>query len=407
MTTSSNRIFARSAAAIALGGALVFSPVLSPLAAYADQAAADSATANGGAPAEDDSKPLSELQKKVDETAKAYDSATQKVNDLQKRMDENEAKIAQIEKDLPAQQEKAAQAMSASYKFHADSGSLLGMVLGSENLSEFLSTVTALDRIQSQNKDAIDALNKSAGELKVAKASIESDKKSAQSEQQKASEALKQAEAVRQEAQKKAEEKAAAEAKKQAEEAAKAKAAQEAAQQQGQSQQQPQQQAAGNGSNGTAQGNGGSGQQAAQQQATTPTSTPNTGEVNYDSGKAAFVAKWQPRIDAYLAGSPMAGTGRTFAEAAWDNGVDPRWSPAIATIESGKGRAVAGPHNAWGWRSLSGWRSFGSWDEGIRAHVAYLMRMYGPSLTISAAKTYCPPTYMDWYNSVSSEMNKI
>ena len=50
-------------------------------------------------------------------------------------------------------------------------------------------------------------------------------------------------------------------------------------------------------------------------------------EVDFSVGKEAFVSEWTSRINAYLAGSPLAGQGATFAEAAWSNGVDPRWSP--------------------------------------------------------------------------------
>ena len=47
-------------------------------------------------------------------------------------------------------------------------------------------------------------------------------------------------------------------------------------------------------------------------------------EVDFTVGKEAFITEWTSRIDNYLAGSPLAGYGSTFAEAAWNNGVDPR-----------------------------------------------------------------------------------
>ena len=85
----------------------------------------------------------------------------------------------------------------------------------------------------------------------------------------------------------------------------------------------------------------------------------NTGNSDYDS----FINEWTSRIDNYLAGSPMAGQGYNFAVAAWNTGVDPRWSPAIACIESSKGLYCAGSYNAWGWSARGGgWRSFGSWS---------------------------------------------
>ena len=70
-------------------------------------------------------------------------------------------------------------------------------------------------------------------------------------------------------------------------------------------------------------------------------------------GKAAFIEEWTARIDAYLAGSPLAGYGSVFAEAAWEYSIDPRWSPAISNTESSKGRICFLPHNAWGWGDVS------------------------------------------------------
>ena len=134
--------------------------------------------------------------------------------------------------------------------------------------------------------------------------------------------------------------------------------------------------------------------------------TTGTGTLK-DACSAAF-REWTSRIDNYLAGSPMAGQGYNFAVAAWNTGVDPRWSPAIACIESTKGAYCANSYNAWGWSAVGGgWRSFGSWSEGISAHVAYLGRNYGSTLTPAAAKKYCPPTWQDWYNKVAAQMNRI
>ena len=79
------------------------------------------------------------------------------------------------------------------------------------------------------------------------------------------------------------------------------------------------------------------------------------GDVDFSVGEEAFVAEWTSRIDNYLAGSPLAGHGETFAQAAWENGIDPRWSPAISNTESTKGRVCFKSHNAWGW-DQSSWR---------------------------------------------------
>lgn len=129
----------------------------------------------------------------------------------------------------------------------------------------------------------------------------------------------------------------------------------------------------------------------------------NLPAVDWTVGKEEFLAEWTARIDAYLAGSPLAGYGATFAEAAWENGVDPRWSPAISNTESGKGSVCFRSHNAWGWGG-SGWSD---WDTAIRSHVAGLASGYGYSITMAAASAYCPPTAADWYNTTIKEMALI
>ena len=134
-----------------------------------------------------------------------------------------------------------------------------------------------------------------------------------------------------------------------------------------------------------------------------PSGSVSSGDVDWSSDKTAFVNEWAGRIDDYLSGSPLAGQGKTFAEAAWDYGVDPRWSPAISYVESSRGARCFRSHNAWGWGSSS----WGSWEEAIPAHVSGLARVYGSTLTLSAAKKYCPPSYRDWYNKVLNQMNSI
>ncbi len=132
-------------------------------------------------------------------------------------------------------------------------------------------------------------------------------------------------------------------------------------------------------------------------------STSATNAVDFSVGKEAFIAEWTSRIDAYLSGSNLAGQGKTFAEAAWEYGVDPRWSPAISNTESGKGYSCFLPYNAWGW----GQSSWSSWEEAIWAHVQGLANGYGYTISLSAAKRYCPPAYEDWYAKTLAEMNQI
>lgn len=125
--------------------------------------------------------------------------------------------------------------------------------------------------------------------------------------------------------------------------------------------------------------------------------------VDWTVGRNAFVAEWTQRIDAYLAKSPLEGYGYAFAEAAWDNGVDPRWSPAISNTESSKGEVCFLPCNAWGW----GESAWDDWDSAIRAHVKGLAEVYGYSITYEAACIYCPPNSDFWYSATIGEMASI
>ena len=125
--------------------------------------------------------------------------------------------------------------------------------------------------------------------------------------------------------------------------------------------------------------------------------------VDWSVGKKAFIDEWTTRIDKYLKGTPLAEYGSVFAEASWENGVDPRWSPAISNTESGNGTHCFLPYNAWGW----GDDSWSDWETAIRAHVAGLAKGYGYSVTFEAAQKYCPPNCVHWYNNTTSQMALI
>lgn len=127
------------------------------------------------------------------------------------------------------------------------------------------------------------------------------------------------------------------------------------------------------------------------------------GDVDFSIGEKAFVEMWAERINDYLFGSPLAGHGETFAQAAWDNGIDPRWSPAISNTESTQGRVCFKPHNAWGWDQTS----WSDWDTAIRAHVAGLARGYGFTISYAFAQRYCPPNYDNWYRDTLNQMKLI
>jgi hypothetical protein len=128
-------------------------------------------------------------------------------------------------------------------------------------------------------------------------------------------------------------------------------------------------------------------------------------EVDWTVGKEAFLNEWTQRIDAYLAGTNLAGYGRIFAEAAWDNGVDPRWSPAISNTESGNGAHCFRSYNAWGW----GGKHFPDWETAIREHVAGLAAGYGYTVTLAGAQKYCPPAdeWPYWFENTTNQMHLI
>lgn len=125
--------------------------------------------------------------------------------------------------------------------------------------------------------------------------------------------------------------------------------------------------------------------------------------VDFTIGKDAFVDTWGLRIDKYLQGSPLYGQGRIFAAAAFENGIDPRVSPAISNTESSKGSICFLPHNAWGWGSSS----WNNWEEAINGHVKGYAEGYGYTISLGLAKKYCPPNWQHWYSSTSSQMSRI
>lgn len=126
--------------------------------------------------------------------------------------------------------------------------------------------------------------------------------------------------------------------------------------------------------------------------------------VDWLAGHDAFVAEWTARLNTYLAGSALASQGATFAEAAWNYGVDPRLSPAISNTESSKGAICFLSHNAWGW----GDSSWSTWEQAIDAHVQGLSKGgYAPMMTYADAQRYCPPNYDHWYKSTVTEMARM
>ena len=122
-----------------------------------------------------------------------------------------------------------------------------------------------------------------------------------------------------------------------------------------------------------------------------------------DAEREAYVSTWGARIDAYNAGTPLEGYGQTFAAAAHDLGVDPRFAPAIARVESGSGANCAYACNAWGW----GTASWGDWDTAIWEYTAALGSAYGSTLSYGAALGYNEAAPDAWYAEVEAGMYQI
>lgn len=353
---------------------------------------------------EDVEAAITEAQRQIEESAAAYEDAVARIDELEAEIKANEERIGELEAQLPQQRERSDEALAAIYKMNREGYSLVNMVLSSESIVDFLSRVDYLTRLQDRNMETIRLLSSMEEELTRAQDSLDEALSEAKRQEQEAQDSLAVAKAAREMAQREAQEQARREreaqeaARKAAEEAAAKKAAEEAAAQEAAEESERGQavvEEAPNADEAAAEA-----EEVAEE---TPTVSPSDDGADWDEDKQAFVDSWAGRIDNYLSGSPLAGQGATFASAAWDYGVDPRWSPAISAVESSKGVACFRSHNAWGWGSAS----WGSWEEAIDAHVAGLARGYGYTLSESAAKKYCPPNWRHWYDRCAAEMNSI
>ncbi len=341
-----------------------------------------------------------ELQQQVEESTAAYEQAMDHVDQVQGQIEANEEKISKIEAELPAQRERAASSLRTLYKMQQSGGGLVDLLLSSEDFNSFIATLTYLERIQSKNFNELEELASLDAELREAKDTLKANKALADQELETARTAQQDALDAREAVVRQAEEQAAAER------AAAEQALQRAAEA-----------AANNETITTASGNEVKVTAPEENQSPTPTleepskpEEPKTEgqkpveQPSLNSSRDAFIANWAPRIDAYLAGSAMSGQGRVFAEAAWDYNVDPRLSPAISCIESGKGAVCFHPHNAWGWGQVS----WPDWPTAIRGHVSGLSAGYGYTLTPSGAEMYAGMAEWEyWYSLVLGEMNRI
>ena len=317
---------------------------------------------------------LTAAQEQVESSAKSYDEAVARVSELDEKISQNEAEIAELEAKLPSMQTASDNAFVMLYILQSNGGTLLDLMLTAQDFSDFLKVFEYFQIIEEQMLASINELNSSLSLLEETKSELATEKEEALLAQTEAETALEEAKAAREAAQEAA--------RIAAEEEAAARAAEEAA-------------ANDAGSTDEESGSGSSGGSI--------DTTPSDDGADWSSDKDTFVSSWGARLDAYLSGSPLSGYGQTFAAAAWDYGIDPRFSAAISTIESSKGAYCFRSYNAWGWGSVS----WSSWEEAIYAHAKGLARGYGYTVSESGAQKYCPGNWQNWYNKVSSEMNKI
>ena len=319
-----------------------------------------------------------ELQVKIEQTAAELDEANAQVKQAKAAIADAQGRIAELETLIPAQQARSDAAARELYKFEQETPGIIELLLNSSNFYDFLGNIEYINRISEANVAEINRLNAMKAELDASTAELEKAKSDAETRAAEADKALTAAQEARLEAQRRAQEAARQEA-----EAAAAAAS-----------------AATQGGSKPADG-GGDAAPAATATAAAP--APVEDGADWTGDEAAFIANWGPRIDAYLSGSSLSGQGTTFARAAWEYGVDPRWSPAISCVESSKGDVCFLPHNAWGWGS----ESWGSWEEAINDHVRGLARGYGYTVSPEAAAKYCPPNADFWYERCLEEMAKI
>ncbi|MDO5335768.1 MAG: hypothetical protein Q4F23_06865 [Coriobacteriia bacterium] len=395
---------ANGALSVVLTAGLCLPVGLNAASAYADSADAKQA--------------MTKAQKAVEESADAYDKAEEAaasaqsdandaqelVSTLETKVKENQGRIAQLKEDIPVQQEVTNDAVRSLYRLSQNATGMLEMFLGAGSLTDFLSQIEYLGRIEDENVEQVKKLTSMKDELEDKQASLEDDMNAAKDAKAKAEAAATKAQAAKNDAASALADAKKARRKAKAEYEAQVKAEKEAAAKAAKEKKDAEEAAASVRKGALAEGEDNDGSTAANEKKDSKIeSSPTDDGADWSDDKSAFVAKWSKRIDSFLSGSPMAGQGKTFAVAAWKYGVDPRWSPAIAYMESSLGAHCFKSHNAWGWGSSS----WGSWEEAINAHVSGLARMYGYTLSLAAAKKYCPPNWKHWYNVVGSKMNSI
>ncbi len=107
--------------------------------------------------------------------------------------------------------------------------------------------------------------------------------------------------------------------------------------------------------------------------------------------------------------SPLAENAETFVEVADEYGLDYRFLPAIAGIESNFGRVqLENSYNPFGWGG--GCIYFESFEEAIRTVGFELYERcvkVGADTPAEIGPSYCPPNYVRWIAAVEGFMEKI
>lgn len=365
----------------------------------------------GPAFADEPVKTAYELQEEIENRQAAYAAARAEADEASEAIEADQKRIEELEREIPRQQERSAAAARELYKFQQQSAGVIDLLLGSGSFQDFITQLEYVNKISEANIDEMNRLNALKDEIVETQSAMKEKRAEADARAEDARVAMVAAQEAQAEVQRRIEE----EARMQAQIAAQAAAMAE------------EERDNDAGAPATPETGTVEEPQVAQEQGEVPSTESASGSVADDPGKpesapaepepappatpapdayageSEYVAEWAKRIDAYLAGSPMAGQGLTFARAAYQYGVDPRFSPAIAYTESGKGQYCFLPHNAWGWGSSS----WNSWEEAINDHVAGLARGYGGQISIEGAKKYCPPNWKLWYERTLSQMEMI
>ncbi|MDR2492007.1 MAG: hypothetical protein LBD25_00885 [Coriobacteriales bacterium] len=384
-----------------------------------------------------------ELQQRIEGSAMDYNESMDRLASIEAEILVLERRLADVERRMPEQQERGEKAAAEFYRMQCSSSLYLEMLFGSQSISDFFANFEYITRLQNSYYAEFDQLKELDAELREMRTSLEEQYRAALDETTHAAEALADAQQAREDAERRAAEiqqsngnAVGADGLPSPLEAVGSEAA--GGEGQGAGSGTGSGSGSGNGSGGgigdmptvppvggngndnaSSSGNGnGNGSGNGGQGTTGSNPGPDTGPApgaggaspgvgndrpDWTTDKKSFVSEWGARIDAYLGSSPLGGHGSAFAEAAWDYGVDPRWSPAISCIESSKGRYCFLSHNAWGWGNTS----WSDWDTAIREHVRGLKRGYGYTISVEAAQKYCPPNWEHWYNATLSEMQRI